>query len=106
MAFCPFHSRHGVVSFHGISPTADRLVRFRMNVELSRFCGAPESLVRLFMSCVFAFDVWAWFSSQLNKCKPASPEKILFGFSSTVEDKLPIAYEAFLGVLRHHILLA
>ena len=39
------------LSSHGILPTADRLIRFKMNVDPLCFCGQPESLVHLFTSC-------------------------------------------------------
>ena len=36
------------LSFHGILPTADRLVRFGMKVNPACFCGETESLLHLF----------------------------------------------------------
>ena len=58
------------LSFHGILPTADKLVRFGMKIQPSCFCGAPESLVHLFVSCPFAVSVWDWFLPQFRKFEP------------------------------------
>ena len=41
------------LTFHGILPTADRLVRFGMRVDPLCFCGAQENLLHLFTSCPF-----------------------------------------------------
>ena len=95
------------LSSHGVLPTADRLVRFRIHVDPPCFCGAPESLVHLFTSCPFAVDILAWFSQQFSRCKPGlvvSPQQVLFGFSSKL--RVPVVFDALLGVLRHHIWLA
>ena len=54
------------LSFHGILPTADRLVRFKMNVDPACFCGQPETLIHLFVSCPLAQGVLQWFSAQLH----------------------------------------
>ena len=46
------------LSFHGILPTADRLVRFKMNVNPSCFCGQPETFIHLFTTCLLARDIF------------------------------------------------
>ena len=95
------------LSFHGILPTADRLIRFGMKVQPSCFCGAPESLVHLFVSCPFAVSVWDWFLPQFRKLEPTkvslSTSEILFGFSA--DPDVPVVFTALLGILRHQIWL-
>ena len=95
------------VSFHGILPTADRLVRFGMKVNPLCFCGEPENLLHLFTSCPFALDVFEWFRNQLCKHQHAlafTTGQILFGFQSACN--YPIMFTALLGILRHHVWLA
>jgi exonuclease III len=95
------------LSFHGILPTVDRLSRFGMNVNPACFCGQPESLCHLFVSCPFATEILSWFVAQLCKCCPTatlSSSQILFGFDSA--SRVPIVFTALLGILRHHIWLA
>ena len=95
------------LSFHGILPTADRLVRFKMNVNPSCFCGQPETLIHLFTTCPLARDVFTWFNSQLRKYSPSvnlTNGDILFGFSSA--SRVPVVFSALLGVLRHHLWLS
>ena len=60
------------LTFHGILPTADRLVRFGMNVDPACSCGEPESLIHLFTSCPFASEVFQWFTIQLRKYHPTA----------------------------------
>ena len=70
------------LSFHGILPTADRLVRFGMKVSPLCFCGEPETLLHMFTSCPFALDIFEWFTLQFRKHQPASAlttAQILFG---------------------------
>ena len=55
------------LSFHGILPTADRLVRFSMKVSPLCFCGEPETLLHMFTSCPFALDIVEWFKIQRRK---------------------------------------
>ena len=95
------------LSFHGILPTADRLVRFGMNVNPLWFCGQPENLLHLFILCPFATEILNWFLVQFRKWKPAgvhTDTEILFGFSTT--SRVPLVFTALLGVLRHRIWLA
>jgi len=95
------------LSFHGILPTADRLVRFGMNVDPACFCGELESLVHLFTSCTFASAVFQWFTNQLRKYHPTAAlttGQILFGFDSA--SGVPIVFTALLRILRHHVWLA
>ena len=96
------------LSFHGILPTADRLVRFGMQVSPACFCGSPEDLLHLFTTCHFAQLIFDWFVVQLHRFHPArnsiSVSEILFGFS--VDSQLPVVFSALLGILRHHIWLA
>ena len=95
------------LSFHGILPTADRLVRFGMKVNAACFCGEPESLIHLFTSCTFVTEVLQWFLVQLRKYRPAadlSTAQILFGFDTSAG--VPITFNALLGILRHHVWLA
>ncbi len=72
------------LSFHGILPTADRLVRFGMNVNPACFCGLPEDLVHLFSTCHFSRELLDWFLVQLRRFRPSrtsiSISEILFGF--------------------------
>ena len=95
------------LTFHGILPTADRLVRFGMNVSPACFWGEPETLVHLFTSCPFASEVFQWFTIQLRKHHPTAAlttGRILFGFESA--SGVPIVFTALLGILRHHVWLA
>ena len=95
------------LTFHGILPTADRLVRFGMNVDPACFCGEPESLIHLFSLCPFASEVFQWFAIQLRKYHPTAAlttGQILFGFESA--SGVPIVFTALLGILRHHVWLA
>ena len=95
------------LSFHGILPTTDRLLRFRMNMSPAYFCGADESLLQRFSSCPFANEVFAWFLLHFHRFRPGgvlTPQQILFGFDPS--DHIPIGYDALLGILRHQIWLA
>lgn len=95
------------LSFHGVLPTADRLVRFGMAVDPLCFCGQPETLLHLFVDCPSSVHVMQWFLSQVHKVVfpfVLSRSHILFGF--TPSDRLPLVFSALLGVLRHHIWLA
>ena len=95
------------LTFHGILPTADRLARFGMHVDLACFCGEPESLTHLFSSCPFASEVLHWFTVQLRKHHPTAAlttGQILFGFDPA--SGVPIVFTALLGILRHHVWLA
>ena len=95
------------LSFHGILPTADRLVRFSMKVSPLCFCGETETLLHMFTSCPFALDIVEWFKIQQRKHHHESAlttAQILFGFESA--SNVPIVFTALLGILRHHIWLA
>ena len=95
------------LTFHGILPTADRLVRFSINVSPASFCGEPETFVHLFTSCPFASEVFQWFTIQLHQHHPTAAltsGQILFGFESA--SGVPIVFTALLGILRHHVWLA
>ena len=95
------------LSFHGILPTADRLVRFGMKVSPLCFCGEPETLLHLFTSCPLALDVLQWFTTKLNKHHPVSAlttAQILFRF--VCASGVPVVFTALLGIVRHHIWLA
>ena len=95
------------LTFHWILPTADRLVRFGMNVNPACFCGEPESLIHLFTSCLFALEVFQWFLIQLREHHPTAaltPGQILFGFESA--SGLHIVFMALLSILCHHVWLA
>ena len=89
------------LSFHGILPTSDRLVRFGMRVNPSCFCGLPEDLLQLFTSCRFAREVLDSFLSRVQEAHPSTSSftssQILFGFST--ESRVPLVYTALLGVL-------
>jgi hypothetical protein len=95
------------LTFHGILPTADRLVRFGMRVDPLCFCGAEENLIHLFTSCQFSVSIIDWFQSILKKWQPNAPllpvKNILFGFAPN--SNAPVAFSALLGVLRHSIWL-
>jgi hypothetical protein len=95
------------LSFHGILPTADRLVRFGMNVNPLCFCGQPETLLHLFTVCPFGTEIINWFLVLLRRSKPTAvfnDAEILFGFTAT--SRVPVVFTALLGILRHHIWLA
>ena len=95
------------LSFHGILPTADRLVRFGMKVSPLCFCGEPETLLHLFTSCPLALDVLKWFTTKLNQhhlVSSLTTAQILFGFKSA--SGVPLMFTALLGIVRHHIWLA
>ena len=57
--------------YHGILPTADRLVHFRMAVAPECFCGTDEPLVHLFTSFPFAIEVFDWFATQFRRFRPS-----------------------------------
>jgi hypothetical protein len=95
------------LSFHGILPTADRLVRFGMNVNPLCFCGQPETLLHLFTICPFGTAIIDWLLVLLRRSKPTAvfnDAEILFGFTAT--SRVPVVFTALLGILRHHIWLA
>jgi hypothetical protein len=96
------------LTFHGILPTSDRLVRFGMNVNPDCFCGLPEDLLHLFARCQVARDVLDWFVLRVQASCPSvtslSLSDILFGFSSA--SPVPVVYNALLGILRHQIWLS
>ena len=93
--------------FHGILPTADRLVGFGMKVSPLCSCGEPETLLHLFTTCPFALEVFEWFTIQLRKNHQVSAlttANILLGFESA--SGIPVVFTALLGILRHHVWLA
>lgn len=98
------------LSFHGILPTADRLARFQMRVDLFCFCGQTETLLHLFTDCPFAKAILDWFllSFRLFDSKKVSLSltEILFGFTGTSQRHVPVVFTALMGVIRHHIWLA
>ena len=94
------------LSFHGILPTSDRLVRMRMAVNPLCFCQQPETLIHLFVTCPFAREIFLWFLSQFRKFNHVTAltsGEILFGFPSS--SRVPVVFSALMGVLRHHIWL-
>ena len=95
------------LSFHGILPTADRLVRLGLKVSPLCFCGEPETLLHLFTSCPLTLGVLKWLTTTLHQhhlVSSLTTAQILFGFNST--SGVPIMFTALLGIVRHHIWLA
>ena len=92
--------------FHGVLPTKDRLIKFKMNVDPLCFCRQPESLLRLFIQCSFSISVLEWFLSIFRLYDRSKvnllPNEVLFGFS---DNKIPSIFSAILGVIRHNIWL-
>jgi len=90
---------------HKILPTADRLLRFGMQVNPLCHCGGTETLIHLFVECKFAAKVLAWFSSFGRQCLasfvPPTPKQILLGYDR--DSGLPPAMLCLLGVVRHQI---
>lgn len=93
-------------SFHGVLPTADRLLRFGMAVSPLCACGHDETLIHLFTSCPFSRQIWQWFDRLFRQTRHRvvlSPTILLFGFPQS--SGVPVVFSALLGVLRHHIWL-
>jgi hypothetical protein len=94
------------LSFHGMLPTSDCLVCMRMFVSPLCFCQQPETLIHLFVTCLFAREIFFWFLSQFrkfNQVAALTSGGILFGYSSS--SCVPVVFTVLLGVLRHHIWL-
>lgn len=95
------------LSFHGIIPPADHLVRFGMQVDLWCCCGLPEDLIHLFSACQFAQACLEWFLPLLRRFKPSlsrlSTSEILFGFPK--DSGILVAFSALLSDLRHQVWL-
>ncbi|CAB3986640.1 Transposon TX1 uncharacterized 149 kDa [Paramuricea clavata] len=85
---------------HGILPTADRLLRFGMQVDPFCHCGRTESLIHLFIECPFAIQLIDWYFSVYKRFRPQSqrPTKcdLLVGYGK----KVVHSYEAY-GVSEH-----
>ena len=92
---------------HGILPTADRLLRFGVQVDPLCHCGRTESLVHLFTDCSFAIQLIDWYFSVYKRFRPQSqrPSKcdLLVGYGKNV--KVPPVFPCLLGIIRHHIWL-
>ena len=90
---------------HGILPTADRLIRFGMNVHPQCHCGNMETLHHLFVDCPFAVRVFSWYSNLLYHCVPSAasptPQQILLGYNRD-HGILPVM-QCLLGIARHHL---
>ena len=93
---------------HAVLPTKDRLIRFKMKVSPSCHCGANETLVHLFVDCPFAKRILLWFYSILTLNNPSLTSilssEILLGIAR--HRRLPISYNALLGIIRHRIWLS
>ena len=90
---------------HGILPTADRLLRFGIQVDPLCHCGRTESLIHLFTDCPFAIQLIDWYFSVYKRFRPQSqrPSKcdLLVGYGKNV--KVPPVFPCLLGIIRHHI---
>ena len=95
------------LSFHGILPTADCLVRFGMRVNPACFCGQPETLLHLFTACPFAPQTFDWLILQQRKLQPSacviSPTICLFGFPSA--SPVPVVFTALLQIFKSSYLV-
>ena len=93
---------------HGVLPTADRLLRFNINVDPLCHCGQPESLLHLFVECPFAKRLVAWYQQLVHRTLPQlgrpSTLQILVGYKQSV--RIPPAFPCLLGIIRHRIWLA
>ena len=90
---------------HGILPTADRLLRFGMNVNPKCHCGKEETLRHLFVDCPFAVQVFQWFSNLVRQCAPTSAlpsaKEILLGYGR--DSGVPPVLQCLLGIVRHQL---
>lgn len=93
---------------HGILPTADRLLRFGMNVDPLCDCGQPETLQHLFVECSFAKRILHWYSALLRrfnpKYLPLTAAVILVGYGKAPD--LPPVFSCILGIIRHQLWLS
>ena len=95
---------------HGVLYTAERLVSFGYDYNLSCFCGFhTESLEHLFFSCPLAQSGIAWIQSILFRASPLAPtieaRHLLFGFSSDDFRCVPRVFAYLLNVCKFFIWL-
>ena len=92
---------------HGVIPTADRLIHFRMNVSPRCFCQENESLEHLFHSCAITSQVLIWFSNILFSYRHNAPlvsiRHVLVGFERALA--IPVGFQVLLHIIKHHIWL-
>ena len=73
-----------------------------MAVSPMCYCGAEETLVHLFIHCLFAKDMLKWFYSILNRVNAS-----IIDLSHTEvlarHRRLPVGLNALLGIIRHRI---
>ena len=90
---------------HGILPTADRLIRFKMAVHPACHCGQPESLEHLLYHCPLAQELISWLYDlmmrHLRRTPRPSVKEMLFGYSRVTN--IPRGFVALLGIIRHQI---
>ena len=88
---------------HGILPTADRLIRFGMNIHPRCHCGNSETLQHLFVDCPFAVRVLSWYFNLLHQCVPSAapptPKQVLLGYGR--DPGIPPVMQCLLGIVRH-----
>ena len=93
---------------HGVLPTADRLLRFRMqHVQPNCFCGQIETADHLFFSCPIASRLWFWFPCQAHQyCRdfpPLSPAAVRFGFPRS--SAVPKGFQMLMHIIKHFLFL-
>lgn len=93
---------------HGVLYTADRLIRFGMQVDPSCHCGAEESAVHLFTRCPVARRIFAWYQSVVKLVIPSSvrpsPSQLLVGYDRAMT--IPPVFPCLLGIIRHRLWIA
>ena len=95
---------------HGVLYTAERLVSFGLQLQLSCFCGAhSENLVHLFYSCPLAQSGISWVQSLLFLFSPVCPSltvrHLLFGFSNSELRATPKVFSYLLNVCKYFVWL-
>ena len=90
---------------HGVLPTADRLVRFGMDIPISCFCGHPETLDHLFFHCPLASRLWFWFSTMAHHYRTDFPRLtntvIRFGFPRSAA--VPKGFQILSHIIKHQL---
>ena len=99
MVYCPWYIAHGIL------PTANRLLRFNIDVDPLCHCGQPEPLLHLFVECPFAKHLVAWYQQLVHRALPQlgcpSASQILVGYKQSV--RIPPAFPCLLGIICHRI---
>ena len=91
----------------GVLPTADRLIRFGLEIPPQCFCGHIESADHLFFDCPLAQQLWFWFISLANSYRrdfaPLTKEAVRFGISRTAA--VPMGLQVLMHIIKHFLWL-